>query len=116
MRDREITTTADYQHLLARISDAYTNGQQRALQAVNAQLTETYWQIGHHSNLVYMRLLYDQYPKGQKPSDLLSWSHHEELLRIEDPLERGFYEKQANWSLLLELAINANPRGLGYGG
>ena len=54
------------------------------------------------SNVIYMRLLYLHYPKGQKPSDLLSWSHHVELLRIEDPLERSFYENQAireKWSI-----------------
>jgi len=58
-----------------------------------------------HSNLVYMRLLYLHYPANQisqTPSDLLSWSHYIELLRIDDPLERGFYEKQAileKWSV-----------------
>lgn len=54
------------------------------------------------SNLIYMRLLYLHYPKGQKPSDLLSWSHHVELLRIDEPLERSFYEQQAireKWSV-----------------
>ena len=138
MSDRELTTNAEYQHLLARISDVYTTGQLRAHHAVNTHLTETNWQIGHdivefeqggriradygkallanlsrdltlrhgkgfsRSNLVYMRLLYLLYPKGQKPSDLLSWSHHVELLRIDDPMERSFYEKQAireNWSV-----------------
>lgn len=52
--------------------------------------------------MIYMRLLYLHYPKGQKPSDLLSWSHHVELLRIDDPMERSFYEKQAireKWSV-----------------
>jgi predicted nuclease of restriction endonuclease-like (RecB) superfamily len=54
------------------------------------------------SNIVYMRRLYLFYPIRQKPSDELSWSHYVELLRIEDPLERGFYEQQAiaeKWSL-----------------
>lgn len=54
------------------------------------------------SNVIFMRLLYLHYAKGQKPSDLLSWSHHVELLRIDDPLERSFYEKQAileKWSI-----------------
>lgn len=54
------------------------------------------------SNMIYMRLLYLHYSKGQKPSDLLSWSHHVELLRIDDPVERSFYEKQAireKWSV-----------------
>lgn len=34
------------------------------------------------SNLIYMRLLYQRYPISQKPSDLLSWSHLVELLKI----------------------------------
>lgn len=54
------------------------------------------------SNLIYMRLLYLRYPISQTPSDLLSWSHYVELLRIDDPLERSFYEQQAireKWSV-----------------
>ena len=134
----ELTTAPDYQRLLARISQVYTTGQVRAHRAVNAHITETYWQIGRdivefeqgghiraeygkalltnlsrdlslrhgkgfsRSNVIYMRLLYLHYAKGQKPSDLLSWSHHVELLRIDDPLERSFYEQQAireKWSI-----------------
>lgn len=37
-----------------------------------------------------------------KPSHQLSWSHYVELLKIDDPLERSFYEKQIiieNWSI-----------------
>ncbi len=55
-----------------------------------------------HSNLVYMRLLFLKYPISQKPSDLLSWSHYVELLKIDHELERSFYEKQSileNWSV-----------------
>jgi len=54
------------------------------------------------SNLIYMRLLYLRYPIGQTPSDLLSWLHYVELLMLDDPLERGFYEQQAiaeRWSV-----------------
>ncbi|MDP2827760.1 MAG: DUF1016 N-terminal domain-containing protein [Sulfuricellaceae bacterium] len=101
-----------------------------AVQAVNAHITETYWQVGRHivefeqagkvradygkaliaslakdlglrhgkgfsrSNLVYMRLLYLRYPISQKPSHQLSWSHYVELLKLDDELERGFYERQ----------------------
>jgi predicted nuclease of restriction endonuclease-like (RecB) superfamily len=36
----------DYLALLGQISVVYTTGQQQATQAVNAVLTETYWQIG----------------------------------------------------------------------
>jgi hypothetical protein len=42
----ELTTESEYQRLLGRISEVYTTGQIRAHQAVNAQITETYWQIG----------------------------------------------------------------------
>jgi hypothetical protein len=85
MSDSTLTADSGYQGLLSRISEVYTTGQLRAHQAVNAHLTQTYW-----------------YPKGQKPSDLLSWSHYVELLRIDDPLERSFYEKQSileKWSI-----------------
>lgn len=54
------------------------------------------------SNLIYMRLLYLKYPISEKPSHLLSWSHYVELLKIDNDLERSFYEKQAileNWSI-----------------
>jgi hypothetical protein len=134
----ELTTNVHYLGLLGRISEVYADGRLRALQAVNAHLTATYWQIGHdivefeqggkeraeygkallanlsrnlsvrhgkgfsRSNIIYMRLLYLKYSKGQKPSDLLSWSHHVELLRIDDPLESSFYEKQTimeKWSV-----------------
>ncbi|MDI6735695.1 MAG: PDDEXK nuclease domain-containing protein [bacterium] len=54
------------------------------------------------SNLVYMRLFYQRYPKSQKPSHQLSWSHYVELLKLDNDLERGFYEKQSiaeHWSV-----------------
>lgn len=54
------------------------------------------------SNLKRMRQLYLEYPKGATVSHQLTWSHYIELLKIEDPLERSFYEKQSiheNWSI-----------------
>lgn len=54
------------------------------------------------SNIVYMRLLYLRYPISQKPSHQLSWSHFVELLKIENDLERKFYENQTiaeKWSV-----------------
>lgn len=134
----ELSKTDEYLSLLGNISAAYNEGRQRSFQAVNAQITETYWQIGRYivefeqggkikadygkallsnlskdlslqygkgfsrSNLVYMRLLFQRYPIGEKPSHQLSWSHYVELLKLDDPLERGFYEKQAiaeRWSV-----------------
>lgn len=78
------------------------------------------------SNLVYMRLLYQRYPISQKPSHQLSWSHYVELLKLDDALERGFYEKQAiaeRWSvpelkrqkassLFLRLAASQDKAGI----
>jgi predicted nuclease of restriction endonuclease-like (RecB) superfamily len=108
------------------------------MQAVNHQITETYWQVGrqivefeqggkvkaeygkalisnlardlsishgksfNRSNLVYIRLFYLRYSIGEMASHQLSWSHIIELLKIDDDLERGFYEKQAiieRWSV-----------------
>lgn len=140
MSDFPITTPGndEYQQLLGRISEVYTAGQVRAHQAVNASITETYWQIGHdivefeqggktradygkglltslcrdltlrhgkgfsRSNVIRIRQFYLVYPKGAKASHLLSWSHYVELLKLEDELERSFYERQAireKWSV-----------------
>lgn len=54
------------------------------------------------ANLIYMRQFYSAYPKGVTLSDVLSWSHVIELLKLDDPLERGFYEQQTareRWSV-----------------
>jgi hypothetical protein len=42
----ELISNHDYQLLLQQISETYTHGRFRAEQAVNAQITETYWQAG----------------------------------------------------------------------
>ena len=138
MKPMALNAETSYQELLGRISLTYAEGRQRAFQAVNARMIETYWRIGHdiveyeqrgeakaeygqalltnlsrdltrlhgrgfsRSNLVYMRLFYLRYPISQKPSDLLSWSHYVELLKIDDDLERSFYAQQASlehWSV-----------------
>lgn len=154
--------TNNYQQLIQRISVTYTDGQKKAVQAVNTHLLETYWQIGQYivefeqggdtkaeygkgllenlskdlnalhgkgfsrSNLVYMRLFYLKYPISEKPSHQLSWSHYVELLKIDDPLERSFYEKQSitegwsipelrrqkNASLYLRLAASKDKKGI----
>ena len=54
------------------------------------------------SNIIYMRLLYSKHQKSQTLSDRLTWSHYVEFLKIDDDLERGFYEKQClleSWSV-----------------
>ncbi len=78
------------------------------------------------SNLIYMRLLYLEFPISEKPSHLLSWSHYVELLKISDKLERSFYLQQTireNWSipelkrqkkssLFLRLAASKDKEGI----
>ena len=54
------------------------------------------------SNLTYMRLFYLRFPKSETVSHQLSWSHYFEFLKIDDELERNFYQQQSvkeNWSV-----------------
>ena len=134
----ELTSDSEYQNLLDRIAQTYREGQRKAVQVINAQLTETYWKIGHdmveyeqggkarsergndllnsrsrdlslrhgkgfsRSNLIRFRQFYFAFPQGATAPHLLSWSHIVELLKINDPLERGFYQQQAiaeRWSV-----------------
>ena len=124
-------SSGDYENLLHRLSDTYLQGRQRAVQAVNSHLIETYWQIGQYivefeqagearaiygkallealardltlrhgkgfsrSNLNRFRQFYTVYPICAKASHKLSWSHYVELIKLDDDLERSFYEKQA---------------------
>jgi hypothetical protein len=67
------STDAAYLDLLGQISDTYTQGRIRAVQAVNSHITQTYWQVGRQ---------------------IVSWSVVVELLKIDDPLERSFYEQK----------------------
>jgi hypothetical protein len=126
-----LTAGDNYHALLEQISHTYAQGRIVAMQAVNAQLIETYWQVGRHivefeqagkvradygkalinnlakdlnvrhgkgfsrSNLIRVRQFYLACPKGATASHLLSWSHVVELLKIEEPLERSFYEQQS---------------------
>ncbi len=78
------------------------------------------------SNLIYMRLFYLKYQKSETLSHQLSWSHYFELLKIEDDLERSFYEKQCiheKWSnrelkrqknsaLFKRLALSKDKKGI----
>ena len=77
-------------------------------------------------NLNNMRKFYLKYPKCQTVSDKLSWSHICELIKIDDDLERSFYERQTvneNWSvrelqrqidsaLFLRLAVSRDKEGI----
>lgn len=78
------------------------------------------------SNLNNMRLFYQRYPICEELPHKLSWTHFCELIKINDPLERSFYEKQTiieNWSttdlirqkkssLFLRLAASKDKEGI----
>jgi predicted nuclease of restriction endonuclease-like (RecB) superfamily len=157
-----LTTDAGYLALLQQISDTYAQGRTRAVQAVNAHITQTYWQVGRQivefeqggkaragygkalinklasdlslrhgkgfsrSNLIRFRQFYLAWPLGATASHLLNWSVIVELLKIDDPLERSFYEQQTlreRWSvreltrqknsaLFLRLAASKDKAGI----
>ena len=77
-------------------------------------------------NLNNMRKFYLKYPNCQTVSNKLSWSHICELIKIDDDLERSFYEKQCvkeRWgirtlkrqmdsALFLRLAASRDKEGI----
>ena len=65
------------------------------LKQLSSDLTERYGEGFGKSNIFAMRRFYLLYPKFQTVSGKLFWSHYVELLKIDDPLERSFYEKEA---------------------
>ena len=74
----------------------------KLLDKLSVDLKLNYGKGFSRSNIIYMRLLYIKYPKSETLSHQLSWSHYFELLKIENDLERSFYEKQCisdRWSV-----------------
>jgi predicted nuclease of restriction endonuclease-like (RecB) superfamily len=96
------------------------------LQKLSKDLTLSHGKGFSQSNLKRMRQFYLVYPIGAKPSHQLSWSHWVELLKIDDPLERSFYQNQIlieKWSipelrrqkkssLFLRLAASKDKKGI----
>ena len=91
-----------YWHIGQHIVEYEQKGNEKAeygsdiLNKLSHDLTVLYGKGFSHSNLIYIRIrkFYLIYKKSQTVSDFLSWSHYVELLKIDDPLERSFYEKQ----------------------
>lgn len=75
---------------------------EKLLIELSKQLTKSLGKGYSRSNLQNMRALYINYPKRQTLSGKLSWSHYCELVSIEDPPKRAFYENEtinARWSI-----------------
>nr|WP_233174426.1 PDDEXK nuclease domain-containing protein [Elizabethkingia sp. ASV34] len=69
---------------------------------LSKDLTKLYGKGFSRSNLLYMRKLYLTFPKSETLSNVLSWSHYFEILRLDNDLEINFYKKQTekeNWSV-----------------
>ena len=62
---------------------------------LSKDLSDLYGKGFGKSSIYNMRKLYLEYPIFQTLSGKLTWSHYIELLKIDDPLERAFYEKEA---------------------
>jgi DUF1016 N-terminal domain len=66
---------------------------QSLLQNLSKDLSRVHGKGFSHSNLMRMRLFYVVYPIYATVSHKLSWSHYIELIKIDNELERSFYEK-----------------------
>ncbi|MFA4853049.1 MAG: PDDEXK nuclease domain-containing protein [Bacteroidales bacterium] len=96
------------------------------LENLSKDLSKLHGKGFSRSNLNYMRLFYQHYPICEELPHKLSWTHFCELVKIDDPLERSFYEKQTiieNWSttelirqkkssLFLRLAASKDKEGI----
>lgn len=72
------------------------------LENLSKDLTRLHGKGFSCSNRNDMSLFYQRFPICETLSHKLSWSHICELLKINDPLERSFYEKQTaieNWNV-----------------
>lgn len=72
------------------------------LDRLSRDLSERYGKGFSRSNLSYIRQFYFKYPIRETVSHELGWGHYFELLKLDDDLERSFYEKQSvleRWSV-----------------
>ena len=96
------------------------------LENLSSDLSRSHGKGFSRSNLNYMRLFYQFYPNCETVSHKLTWSNICELVKINDPHERSFYENQSileNWnvrelrrqkksSLYLRLAASKDKDGI----
>ena len=96
------------------------------LSTISKELTLRLGKGYSRPNLNNMRKFYLKYSNCQTVSDKLSWSHICELIKIDDELERNFYEKECvveNWNvrtlrrqmdsaLFLRLASSRDKEGI----
>lgn len=74
----------------------------KLFERLSKDLSQKYGKGFSRSNLSYIRKLYLIYPIRETVFHELSWGHYFELLKVEDDLERSFYEQQTireKWSV-----------------
>ena len=72
------------------------------LNRLSHDLTEQYGKGFNRNNLQYMRKFYMAFPNCTTPSCNLSWSHYQEILKLDNPLEINFYIRECEnekWSV-----------------
>lgn len=96
------------------------------LENLSKDLSRVHGRGFSRSNLNYMRLFFQYYPICEELPHKLNWTHFCELVKIKDPVERLFYEKQTineSWSttdlirqkkssLFLRLAASKDREGI----
>ncbi len=72
------------------------------LERLSKDLSQSYGKGFSLSNMKRFRQFYKAFPIGATLSHQLGWSHYVELLKIDNELERSFYQRQSvaeNWSV-----------------
>lgn len=103
---------------------------EQLIERLSKDMTQRFGRGFSPANLKMMRLFYRRFPIRQTVSDEskanLSWSHYCELLKIDDPASRSFYEQESvqnNWSarelkrqinsmLFERLALSKDTKGI----
>ncbi len=75
---------------------------------LSKDLTKRYGRGFSRANLLYMRKIYLIFPKSETLSNVLSWSHYFEILRLDNKLEITFYLKQCEKEKQLNKLLDEN--------
>jgi predicted nuclease of restriction endonuclease-like (RecB) superfamily len=122
IRDINLTQVMAYYEIGKEIIEFEQKGKSRGeygeklIERLSEDMSKKFGRGFSPTNLKMMRLFYQSFPIRQTLSDesvsqvaapanftpSLSWSHYCELLKVDEPLARSFYEKEAsqsNWSV-----------------
>ena len=107
LRHVDVVQVQTYWHIGRHIVEFEQGGQSRAaygkrlLPQLGQALAQEFGKGFDASNLRYMRLFYQAFPKCDALRHELSWTHYRLLLRVDAPEARNWYMQEAagqNWS------------------